>query len=163
MANRNRCAIKRDDLRGMVKALKLGRTVWYAPDQDLGHRHSAFTPFFGIPAATVTATTTLAKLSNAIVVPFTQTRLDNGCGYRLTLHPPLTDFPSEDEYLDACRINSVIEQQIRLQPAQYLWMHRRFKTRPDGEPSLYRDQGQDKDKDKQKQTKGFIPRRAVKN
>jgi KDO2-lipid IV(A) lauroyltransferase len=148
--NQHGHVIARDDLRGMVKALKQGRVVWYAPDQDMGHRHSVFAPFFGIPAATVTATTKLAKLSNAIVVPFTQTRLDKGRGYRLTIHSPIVDFPSGDQHLDASRINAIIEHQIRLQPEQYLWMHRRFKTRPAGESSPYMKLG------KRKQVREFI-------
>jgi KDO2-lipid IV(A) lauroyltransferase len=152
--NQQGSVIARDDLRGIVKALKQGRVVWYAPDQDMGHRHSVFAPFFGIPTATVTATAKLARLSNAIVVPFTQTRLDKGRGYRLRIHSPIIDFPSGDEYLDACRINAIIEHQIRLQPEQYLWMHRRFKTRPTGEPSPYLNL------DKRRQTKEFIPKGA---
>lgn len=132
-------AIPRGDVRGMVKALRAGRTIWYAPDQDYGPRiTSIFVPFFGVQAATVTATSQLARLGKARVIPFTQTRKADGSGYHLEVYPPLEDFPCGDEMLDTERINHIVEDCILEQPEQYLWVHRRFKTRPEGEPDLYK-------------------------
>lgn len=130
-------AIPRDDVRGMVKALRAGRAIWYAPDQDYGPKHSIFVPLFGIPAATVTATSQLARLGKARVIAFTQTRRAELGGYHLKIFPPLADFPSGDEVADTLRINQFVEERILEQPEQYLWVHRRFKTRPEGEPNLY--------------------------
>lgn len=127
----------RKDVRGVLKALRSGRVLWYAPDQDYGPRQSVFAPFFGIPAASVTATARFAQMGNARVLPFSHVRLPNGRGYRVVIHPPLEDFPSGDDVADATRINGLVEQMIRRQPDQYLWAHRRFKTRPPGEPLLY--------------------------
>lgn len=136
--NADATAIERDDIRAMLRVLRAGRAIWYAPDQDYGRKQSLFAPLFGIPAATVTATTKFARLGKARVVPFSQSRLADGSGYRLVIHSPLEDFPGESEEADCRRINQLVEQAIRQQPEQYLWAHRRFKTRPDGEPSLYR-------------------------
>lgn len=130
-------AIEREDVRAMFKSLRSGRAIWYAPDQDYGRKASVFVPFFGVPAATVTATSTFARLGKAQVVPFTQTRLPDARGYRLTVHPPLEDFPGGDDVADALRINQWAEQAIAQQPEQYMWVHRRFKTRPEGEERPY--------------------------
>lgn len=130
--------IERDDVRGMLKLLRAGGVIWYAPDQDYGAQRSLFVPLFGVPAATVTATSKFARLGKARVIPFTQERLADGSGYRVVVHPPLADFPSESEEADCLRINQWIETAIRQHPEQYLWAHRRFKTRPPGEPKLYK-------------------------
>ena len=135
--NPDASAIEREDIRAMLKVLRAGRAIWYAPDQDYGPKQSIFVPLFGISAATVTATTKFARLGKARVVPFTQQRLADGSGYRLVIHPPLQDFPGESEEADCLRINQWIEQAVSACPAQYLWAHRRFKTRPAGEPKLY--------------------------
>ncbi len=132
-------AIPRGDVRAMVKALRAGRTIWYAPDQDYGANHSIFVPFFGVEAATVTATSQLARLGKARVIPFTQTRKPDGSGYHLVVYPPFSDFPSKDEVADTLRINQFVEARILEQPEQYLWVHRRFKTRPEGSENLYAD------------------------
>lgn len=132
-------AIPREDMRGMLRSLKDNMPVWYAADQDYGREKSIFAPFFGVPAATITATSRLAQASGAAVVPFTQRRLADGSGYLLKLYPALDDFPGASLKADAERINVIIEEQIRAMPEQYLWVHRRFKTRPEGEPSLYSD------------------------
>lgn len=134
-------AIERDDVRGMLKVLRAGGVVWYAPDQDYGAQRSLFVPLFGVQAATVTATSKFARLGRARVVPFTQTRLADGTGYKVTVHPALADFPGDSEEADCLRINQWIELAIRQQPEQYLWAHRRFKTRPAGEAKLYRKKG----------------------
>jgi lauroyl/myristoyl acyltransferase len=88
-------------------------------------------------AGTVAATSKFAKLGKALVVPFTQQRLADGSGYRLVIHPPLTDFPGESDEVDCLRINQWVEASVRECPEQYLWTHRRFKSRPPGEPKLY--------------------------
>ncbi|WP_434677579.1 lipid A biosynthesis lauroyl acyltransferase [Pseudomonas sp. R1-18] len=131
-------AVEREDVRGMLKLLRAGRAIWYAPDQDYGAKQSIFVPLFGIPAATVTATSKFARLGRARVVPFTQQRLADGSGYRLVIHPPLEDFPGESDEVDCLRINQWVERAITECPAQYLWAHRRFKSRPPGEPRLYK-------------------------
>lgn len=135
--NHDATAIEREDIRAMLKVLRAGRAIWYAPDQDYGPKQSIFVPLFGVQAATVTATTKFARLGKARVVPFTQERLADGSGYRLVIHPPLDDFPGESEEADCLRINHWIEQAVSQHPEQYLWAHRRFKTRPPGEPKLY--------------------------
>lgn len=129
--------IAKNDVRTMIRSLKQGRMIWYAPDQDYGAKNSVFVPFFNQPAATVKATGQLAKLGNAVVLPFVQTRLDNGEGYELRFCPPFDDFPSDDAERDAVRVNQFLETRIREQPGQYLWAHRRFKTRPPGNKRVY--------------------------
>jgi len=130
-------AILRDNLLAMRRSLRQNMPVWYAPDQDFGIGKGAFVPFFGIPAASITATSTLAKMAQSPVVPFYQTRLPGARGYRLTLLPALEHFPGASLEDDTRRINALIETWIRRQPEQYLWAHRRFKTRPEGSPPLY--------------------------
>ena len=130
-------AIEREDVRGMLKVLRQGRAIWYAPDQDYGPKLSLFVPLFGVPAATVTATSKFAKLGRAQVIPMKQTRLPKGQGYLIQLEPPLQNFPGETDEQDCLRLNQWIEQAITQQPEQYLWAHRRFKTRPEGEAKLY--------------------------
>lgn len=127
----------RKELRATVKHLKQGGALWYAPDQDMRGKDSVFAPFFGIPASTITATHHLARLSGAAVIPFHHYRLPGDEGYAIRLQAPLDGFPSHDAVADTARINTVIETMVRDAPAQYLWIHKRFKTRPPGEPSLY--------------------------
>ena len=131
-------AIPRGDLRGVLRSLQDNCPLWYAPDQDYGREQSVFVPFFGIPAASITATSRLARISGAAVVPFFQTRLPDARGYQLTLYPPLENFPGASVTEDTRRINEIIEARIREQPGQYLWVHRRFKNRPEGEPDVYK-------------------------
>ena len=126
-----------EDLRGLLRAFRKGNAVWYAPDQNHGLRNSVFVPFFGIPACTLTATSRLATLSGAAVVPYFPRRLPDAAGYELVILPALEQFPSGDPVADATRINALLEQHIRQAPEQYLWVHRRFKTRPPGEPGVY--------------------------
>jgi len=127
----------KDDIRGTVKYLKAGGTLWYAPDQDMRSKDNAFVPFFGVPAATITATHHLARLSGAAVIPFFHRRLPDGQGYALRLGAPLENFPGPSPSDDTARINACIEQMVREAPEQYLWVHKRFKTRPPGAPSIY--------------------------
>lgn len=129
--------IHRHDTRGFVRALRSGKAVWYAPDQDQGVNNTVFATFFGLQASTLTATARLARLTNAAVLPFIIRRLPDSGGYALTIQPALEDFPGEDDLAYATRFNAMIESQIRANPDQYLWTHRRFKTRPEGEPKRY--------------------------
>ena len=126
------------DMRTIVRNLKKGKVVWYAPDQDFGRERSVFAPFFGVPTASLISTARLAKLSGAPVVPFYSERLPGKQGFLLRLAPPLEGFPSGDDLADATRVNQVIEEQVRKVPEQYLWLHKRFKTRPEGEADVYR-------------------------
>lgn len=130
-------AIRRDDIRNMVKSLKAGNLVWYASDQNFTQKNSVFADFFNVPAATNTATSRLARLSGAAVVPFFAIRKPDGKGYDLNILPALEDFPSEDPAQDAIKINQIIEAQVRKAPEQYLWVHRRFNSRPDGRSDFY--------------------------
>jgi KDO2-lipid IV(A) lauroyltransferase len=127
----------KEDIRRTVKHLKGGGTVWYAPDQDMRGKDSVFVPFFGVPAATITATHHLARLSGAAVIPFFHRRRDDGRGYAIRLEPPLADFPGADAGSDTARVNVCIEAMVRAAPAQYLWVHKRFKSRPPGTAPLY--------------------------
>lgn len=126
-----------EDIRGLLRALKKGRAVWYAPDQNHGIRNSVFVPFFGVTACTVMATSRLATMSGAAVVPYFPKRLPGTTGYEITILPALTDFPSGDVAADTRRINTLLEDYIRQAPEQYFWVHRRFKTQPPGKTSPY--------------------------
>ena len=128
--------LSRFDIRGVIRNLRKGRTVWYAPDQDYGRKNSVFAPFFGVPAASLVSTAKIARISKAAVIPISYFRESDG-SYHIYFSPALEDFPSDDEVSDATRINQIIEREIRRHPAQYLWLHRRFKTRPKGEASVY--------------------------
>jgi len=128
--------INRNDMRGLIRQLRAGNTVWYAPDKDYGREHSVFAPFFGVPTATITTTSRLAKMGKANVVPTSHFRLPNG-RYKIVFGPALENFPSGDDVVDATLINQVIEQEVLKAPEQYLWVHRRFKTRPVGEEKFY--------------------------
>ncbi|WGZ93694.1 MAG: LpxL/LpxP family Kdo(2)-lipid IV(A) lauroyl/palmitoleoyl acyltransferase [Candidatus Thiothrix putei] len=123
-------AIPRDNIRDMIRSLQQGFAVWYAQDQNFGRKNSVFVPFFGVPAATNTATSRLAALGKAQVVPFFTVRTETG--YLLRFLPALEAFPSDSVLADTTLINQLIEQQVREFPAQYLWTHRRYKDRPEG-------------------------------
>lgn len=122
--------IAKDNIRGMVRMLKKGVAVWYAPDQHFQGKNHLMIPFFGIKAPTNPATSRLAKLSNALVIPIHCTRSDahsSTVGYTLHIMPPLENFPSDDIYDDTLHINKIIEQQITTHTEQYLWTHKRYK------------------------------------
>ena len=127
----------RDDVRGILKGLRQGRIIWYAPDQDYGSKQSVFANFFSMKAASVAATAKFATLGDAAVLPFSHVRLPNNKGYKVVVHPPLKNFPCDDEVASAEMINRRVEIMILEQPDQYLWAHRRFKTRPSGELRPY--------------------------
>jgi len=128
---------RRDDLRPMVRGLRRGAPLYYLPDQDPGRR-GVFVPFCGIPAATVATLGRLARLGGALVIPTCARYLPWGRGLELLLDPPLSPFPSGDPQADAALMNAVIEARMRTMPEQYFWVHRRFQTRPPGEPPIYR-------------------------
>ncbi len=131
-------AIERSDIRSVIRALRKNHIIWYAPDQDFGAKQSVYAPFFGIPAATITATTRMVKLNGSPILMLAQHRLPDDSGYELELFPVITPFPTGDDEADAARINAEIERAIRKDPAQYMWVHRRFKTHPKGKGYLYR-------------------------
>lgn len=126
----------REELRAAVKHVKSGGLLWYAPDQDMRGKDTVFAPFFGVPASTITATFQLARLTKAAVIPFFHHRDGRG-GYVLRIGAPLEEIPGEDEAAHTARVNALIEQMVREAPDEYLWIHKRFKSRPDGEPGLY--------------------------
>lgn len=126
----------KDDLRGTVKYLRGGGILWYAPDQDMRSKDNVFVPFFGQPAATITATHHLARMGRACVIPFFHRRLEDD-SYILRLEAPLDPFPTQDVTIDTALVNRAVEAMVREAPEQYLWVHKRFKTRPPGSPSVY--------------------------
>ena len=128
----------RRDVRGMLRSLRAGKTVWYSPDQDYGPRQSVFAPFFGVNTASVTGTSRMARMGKARVVPMVVTRLPGSQGYQMEFMEAWDDFPVGDDDVDAERVNRFVEEQVRKNPEQYMWLHRRFKTRPEGEPDFYK-------------------------
>lgn len=125
-------------VRGLIRHLRKGIPVYYLPDMDFGIEGGAFIPFFGVPAATLLSAAQIAKTWNAAVVPIIS-RLDPETGrYDVDILPPIEDFPGEDDPVTAtARLNALIEDAVRTDPAQYYWVHRRFKTRPEGEAKIY--------------------------
>tara|TARA_B100000767_G_scaffold274834_1_gene309181 strand:- start:819 stop:1763 length:945 start_codon:yes stop_codon:yes gene_type:complete len=130
--------VERSDMRQILKRLKQGRAMWYAADQDYGIKHSVFAPFFGIDAATITVSSRLASKNNSAVLMLHQFRDLKSKTWTLKFTSMLKDFPSGDDLADATRLNSMLEAEVKSVPAQYLWMHRRFKTRPAGDASFYK-------------------------
>lgn len=127
---------RQDGMRAIVRSLREGRLLYFLPDMDFGPRDAIFVPFFGVPAATVTALPRLAQLGRATVVPAIARQLERG--YEIVVYPPLENYPSGDVEADVRRMNAFIEERVREIPEQYFWAHKRFKTRPPGEPSPYR-------------------------
>ena len=121
----------------LVRAIRRGTAFFNLPDMDFGARDAAFVPFFGVPVATLLAPARMARTLGMVVQPVLAEILPGGQGYRVRFLPPWEDFPGDDDLAAATRINLWIAEQIRLNPAQYLWVHKRFKTRPAGEASLY--------------------------
>jgi len=128
--------VDRMDIRQIVRLLRNGRVVWYAPDQDYGTAHAVYVPFFGVPAATITATSRIARMGKAAVIPCAHYRLPGG-RYEIEFGPALENFPCGDDEQDTARINSTIEGYVRKCPEQYLWVHKRFKHQPAGQPKRY--------------------------
>ncbi len=124
-------------VRASVKAMRAGRPLYYLPDLDYGRKESIFVPFFGVPAATITGLPRLARLAGAVVMPCVVRMLPGSAGYVLELGEPWADYPSEDVEADTLRMNRWLEGVVRTMPEQYYWVHRRFKTRPEGEARFY--------------------------
>jgi KDO2-lipid IV(A) lauroyltransferase len=137
-AHHTKRAIPRDDIRTLISALKENDVVWYAPDQAYRKKGAQLVPFFGIPCATNTATSRLARMTQAQVLPYFSERLPNNAGYRAIIHPPFENFPSDDPIADAVRYHKAIEAHIAQAPDQYLWIHRRFKGLGEDYPNYYK-------------------------
>jgi Kdo2-lipid IVA lauroyltransferase/acyltransferase len=128
---------RQEGLRPILKGMRKGMPFIYPPDQDQGIRDGAFIPFFGVPAATMTSVPRIAKSTGAKVVPSITRVLPRGEGYVLTFYPAWENYPSGDDIADTRRMNEFIEQRILEMPEQYFWVHKRFKTRPEGEAKFY--------------------------
>ena len=129
--------ISRKDTRQLIRATRSKTPTWYAPDQDFPLEKNVFAPFMGVATATITASSRLAQATGCAMLPFYPERKADGSGYVITIGAPLADFPSGDDLKDATAINQSIEHYARLFPENYMWIHRRFKTRPEGEPAFY--------------------------
>jgi len=128
---------RQEGVRPLVAGMKEGRPLYYLPDQDYGRRDAVFVPFFGVPAATITGLPRMARIAGAKVLPCIVRMLPGGGGYVVRIEAPWEDYPSGDLEADTRRMNAYIESRIPEMPEQYLWMHKRFKTRPEGEAGLY--------------------------
>ena len=128
---------RKSSLKVLIRSIREGKPFYYLPDQDPGGAEGVFVPFFGVPAATVTAMSRIAAMTKAVVIPCYNRILPAGKGFEVRFAPPLSGYPSEDPERDARRMNEEIETIVRQNPEQYLWSYRRFKTRPAGTPPLY--------------------------
>jgi len=126
-----------DSVKPLFRAVKQGRGFFNLPDMDFGAKDAAFVPFFGVPAATLLAPSRMARALNMVVQPVIAETLPGGQGWRIHFLPAIPDFPTADAEADTARLNRIIEAEILKRPAQYLWVHKRFKTRPPGEPGVY--------------------------
>jgi KDO2-lipid IV(A) lauroyltransferase len=123
---------RHDGLRGALRVLRQGLTLYVLPDMDMGREDSVFVPFFGIPAATVPVLSRLAAISGAVVIPAIARRRDDGKGYIVKIYQAWENFPTKDPVADTRRMNEFLEARVREMPEQYFWVHKRFRTRPDG-------------------------------
>ncbi len=130
--------IEKGDIKRMVRSLKAGRPVWYAPDQSYARKGAAVIDFFGVPSMHTTATSTLARLGRAVTLPYFPRRLEDG-RYVFEIFPPLENFPSDDPVADTEQYVAVLENHIRKCPEQYFWIHKKFKNLPEGYPDFYAD------------------------
>ena len=121
----------------LIKGLKKGYAAWYAPDQDFGGKDTIFVPFFGVNATALTAPARFSKITSSPVVPYYIQRKEGSSGYKLTILPALQNFPTNDTLKDATIINQTLENMILKNPQQYLWVHKRYKNRPEGEAAVY--------------------------
>lgn len=133
--NGTRMVARQEGVKAIIRGMREGYALQLSPDMDLGARDALFVPFFGVPAATVTALSRLARLTGAAVVPLVIRQ--EAKGYSIRIHPPWQDFPGADVAEDTRRMNAFIEQCVLEAPEQYLWLHKRFKTRPEGEARFY--------------------------
>lgn len=137
-----RMLLRTEGLRPALRLIREGIPFYFLPDMDLGPRDAVFVPFFGVSAATVTSTARLAQMTGAVVIPMV-TRM-TATGYVAQAYPPWTDYPGDDPVAATRRMNAFIEERVLEMPEQYLWSHKRFKTRPPGEPNPYRRAGEDR-------------------
>lgn len=128
---------RQQGLRPIVKAMRAGLPFYYLPDQDLATKDGIFVPFFGVSAATLTTVPRLAEMTGARVVPLITRMLPDGSGYEIRFYPAWEDYPTGDLSVDTRRMNEFIEDRVREMPEQYFWLHKRFKTRPEGEEKFY--------------------------
>ena len=128
---------RQDSVRSSIKAMRSGRVFYYLPDLNFRRRESIFVPFFGIQTATISGLSRLSKAAGAAVVPCVTRILPGGQGYQVEVDDPWNNFPTDDIEADTARMNAWIEAKIRTMPEQYYWVHRRFKTRPEGEARPY--------------------------
>lgn len=128
---------RQQGLRGILKCMRAGMPFFYLPDQDQGVKDGAFIPFFGVPAATMTTVPRIAQITGAKIVPCITRLLPGAAGYVLTFYPAWENYPTGDDIADTRRMNQFIEQRVREMPEQYFWLHKRFKTRPEGERRFY--------------------------
>jgi len=128
---------RQEGVRPALAALKEGIPFYYLPDQDYGPRDAIFVPFFAASAATITGLSRMTRLTGARVLPCVTRMLPGGAGYELLCYPVWENFPADDDAADARRMNAFIEERVREMPEQYFWTHKRFKTRPQGEPKWY--------------------------
>ena len=128
---------RQEGVRPALRAMQAGHPFYYLPDMDYGQRDTIFVPFFGLNAATITGVSRLARMSGARVLPCITRMLPDGAGYTVHLLPAWEDYPGASIEADTRRMNAFVEEQVRQMPEQYLWVHKRFKTRPPGEPSWY--------------------------
>lgn len=136
----NKYMLGKKDVKGLIKAIRDGETCLYLPDQDYGRNRSVFVPFFAVKeTASTTGTLIFARQKNTKTFMLIPQRLDDGSGYTVEITPPLDNFPTKDDITDVTRVNHEVEKAVLRKPEQYMWLHRRFKTRPDpNSPSLYK-------------------------
>jgi KDO2-lipid IV(A) lauroyltransferase len=132
-----RLVSRQEGVRPLVRVMREGLPFYYLPDMDFGVRDSVFVPFFGVPTATITGLSRIARVAGAAIVPVLTRQLPGGRGYVLRFYPAWENFPSDDPEADARRMNAFIEERVREMPEQYHWLHKRFKTRPPGSPRVY--------------------------
>jgi KDO2-lipid IV(A) lauroyltransferase len=132
-----RMIARQEGARAILRALQGGQALQLSPDMDLGARDAVFVPFFGVPAATVTVLSRMARLTRARIVPLVIRQLPGARGYVARFYPAWQGYPAASIEEDTRRMNAFIEERIREMPEQYLWTHRRFKTRPEGTLGYY--------------------------
>ena len=128
---------RQETLRPAIRAIRKGSLYYYLPDMDFGRKGTVFVPFFGVQAATAVGLGYIARLARAPVLPCVTRMLPDGEGYVMRIYPPWPDFPSGDDAADARRMMAFIEERVLEMPEQYFWLHKRFKTRPEGEARFY--------------------------
>ncbi len=134
---RQKLVSRQEGIRAVLGAMREGRPLYYLPDMDYGPRGALYVPFFGVPAATMPGLSRISRVTGAKVLPCVTRMLPDGMGYVLSIEAPWAEFPTEDPAADTLRMNQYIERKVLEAPEQYFWMHKRFKTRPEGEARFY--------------------------